>query len=136
MSENYKPLILGNCFNFEQFVARHCVKSVLIRSYSGPHFPAFGLSEYLSIFTLRIQSRCGKMQTRITPNTDTFYPVRMSIVSSWLSETLFNSNATTTWLCRYTCSICFLTFYFKKNMYWEICSSAEEKSLIRPSNKL
>ena len=22
----------------------HCVKSVLIRSYSGPHFPAFGLN--------------------------------------------------------------------------------------------
>ena len=23
---------------------RHCVKSVRIRSYSGPHFPAFGLN--------------------------------------------------------------------------------------------
>ena len=25
--------------------------------------------------SLRIQSECGKMQTRITPNTDTFYAV-------------------------------------------------------------
>ena len=25
--------------------------------------------------SLRIQSECGKLQTRITPNTDTFYPV-------------------------------------------------------------
>ena len=37
------------CYGF-----RHCVKSVFIRSYSGPHFPAF----------------------RITPNEDNFYAVR------------------------------------------------------------
>ena len=41
----------------------HCVKSVRIRSYSVPHFPAFGL---------RIQSECGKIQTRKTPNTNIF----------------------------------------------------------------
>ena len=33
----------------------HCMKSVLIRSYSGPHYPAFGLKtrdmDYLSIFS-------------------------------------------------------------------------------------
>ena len=47
-----------------------CVKSVRIRSYTGPHFPAFGLNtERYS----RIQTECGKMRTRITPNTDTFY---------------------------------------------------------------
>ena len=47
----------------------HCVKSVRIRSYSGPHFPVFGLN---------IQSECGKMQTRITPNTDTFSAVLLT----------------------------------------------------------
>ena len=53
----------------------HCVKSVQIRSYSGQHFPAFGLNmERYSIY-LRIISECGKMWTRITPNTDTFYPM-------------------------------------------------------------
>ena len=52
----------------------HCVKSVRIRGYSA-HFSAFGVS-------LRIQSKCGKMRTRITPNTDTFYVV-WNIAKSW-----------------------------------------------------
>ena len=43
------------------------VRSAYIRSYSGPYFPAFQLN--------RIQSECGKIPTRITPNTDTFYAV-------------------------------------------------------------
>ena len=53
----------------------HCVKSVRIRSYSGPHFPAFGLNTIRYSVSLRIQSKCGKMQTRVTPNTHTFYAV-------------------------------------------------------------
>ena len=44
----------------------HCVKSVRIWSYSGRYFPSFGL---------RIQSERGKIQTRITPTTNTFYTV-------------------------------------------------------------
>ena len=42
--------------------------------FSVPYFPAFGLNteRYVS---LRIQSECGKMRTRITPNTDTFQAV-------------------------------------------------------------
>ena len=51
----------------------HCVKNARIRSYYGPHFPAFGLN------TLRIRSECGKIWTRITPNTDTFYAVNLSL---------------------------------------------------------
>ena len=35
-------------------------------------------NEYVEI-SLRIQSECGKMQTRITPNTDTFY----AVLSAW-----------------------------------------------------
>ena len=50
----------------------HCVKSVRIRSYSGP----YGVS-------LRIQSECGKTRTRITPNTDTFHAV-----SSWAGASI------------------------------------------------
>ena len=53
----------------------HCVKSVCIRSYSGPHFPAFGLNTKRYSVPLRIQSECGEMRTRTTPNTDTFYAV-------------------------------------------------------------
>ena len=74
----------------------HCLKSVPIWSYFGPHFchifphldwirtaffphfPAFGLNtERYSIY-LRIHSKCGKMRSRITPNMDTFYAVFFS----------------------------------------------------------
>ena len=50
-----------------------CVKSVRIRSYSGPHFSVFGLN-------FRIQSECWKMRTRITPNMDTFHAVILSAI--------------------------------------------------------
>ena len=50
----------------------HYAKSVRIRSYSAPHFPEFGLNTERQFVSFRIQSECGKMQTRITPNTDTF----------------------------------------------------------------
>ena len=51
------------------------MKSVRIRSYSGRHFPAFGLNTETYSVSLRIQSECEKMGTRITPNTDTFLAV-------------------------------------------------------------
>ena len=47
------------------------MKSVRIRSYFSPYFPAFGLNTERSA-SLRIQSNWGKMRTRITPNTDFF----------------------------------------------------------------
>ena len=60
----------------------HCVKSVRIRSYSGPHFLTFELNTERHGVYLRIQTECGKnsvecgeMPTRITPNMDTFYAV-------------------------------------------------------------
>ena len=53
----------------------HCVKSVHIRSYSGPYFPAFELNTERYGLFLRIHSEFGKMRTRITPNTDTFHAV-------------------------------------------------------------
>ena len=52
----------------------YCVKSVRTRSYSGPHFPAFGLNTeryYFSVFSPNA-GKCGKMRIRITPNTDSF----------------------------------------------------------------
>ena len=45
----------------EYFRKLHCVKSVFIQSYSGPYSD--------------IQSKYGKIQTRVTLNTDTFYTV-------------------------------------------------------------
>ena len=53
----------------------YCVKCVRIWSYSGPHFPTFGLNTKRQGVSLRIQSESGKMRTRITPNTDTFHAV-------------------------------------------------------------
>ena len=50
----------------------HSVKIVRIRGYSGPYFPGFGLNTERYSVSLRIQSECGKILTRITPNTDTF----------------------------------------------------------------
>ena len=41
-------------------------KLSVFRSYSSPYFPAFGLN------TSIIQSKCGKIRTRITPKRDTF----------------------------------------------------------------
>ena len=58
------------------YFGRHCVKSVSIRSYSGLHFPTFGLNTERYGVSLRIQSECGKMRTRIIPNTDIFHAVR------------------------------------------------------------
>ena len=41
--------------------------------FSGPYFPAFGLNtERYGVFLL-IQSKCGKIRTRKTLNTDTFH---------------------------------------------------------------
>ena len=51
------------------------MKNALIRSYSDPHFLAFGLNTKKHGVSLRIQSKCGKMQTRTTPNVETFYAV-------------------------------------------------------------
>ena len=57
-------------------IKEYCVKGVRIRSYSGVHFPVFGLNMERSGESLRIQSECQKIQTRITTNADTFYAVK------------------------------------------------------------
>ena len=58
------------------------------QSYSDPYFPAFGLNMERYSVSLRIQSKCGKIRTRISPNTDTFYAVRMLdsgiFISLWI----------------------------------------------------
>ena len=57
----------------KKFPSLHCVKSVGIRNYPSPPFPAFGLNTEIHSTSLRIQSEYGKIRTRITPNRDTFY---------------------------------------------------------------
>ena len=41
----------------------HCVKSVHIRTFSGPNFPAFGLKTEIYSLNLRIQPECGKIRS-------------------------------------------------------------------------
>ena len=57
----------------------HCVKSVHIRSYSGPHFSRiFPHLDWIrrdistSPYSVRMQENAGKMWTKITQNTNTF----------------------------------------------------------------
>ena len=58
------------------------MKSVQIGAFSGLHFLAFALSSERYEASLRIQSECGKIQTRETPYLDTFQAViSISIVS-------------------------------------------------------
>ena len=75
------PIIsLAQCFYKD-----HCLKSVCIRSFSGPYFPAFGLNTGRYCVSLRIQSECGKIWTRETPNTDTFYAMDdfIEVIAIW-----------------------------------------------------
>ena len=51
------------------------MKSVPIPSFFGHYFPALGLNTDRYEVSLRIQSKCEKIQARKTPNTDTFNAV-------------------------------------------------------------
>ena len=53
----------------------HYVKSVRVRSFPGPYFPAFGQNTERHAVSLRINSKYGNIRTRKTPNTDTFHVV-------------------------------------------------------------
>ena len=78
---------------FKNCSSPHCVKSVRIRSYSGPHFSAFGLNTDRYGASLRIQSEYEKMRTRITPNTDTFYAVsQMEKIKKHLQKVFKNNS--------------------------------------------
>ena len=66
----------------------HCGKSVRIRSYSGLHFPTFGLTTERYSVSLHIQSKCGKMRTRITLNTDTFHAVIVCVIIRSIAITI------------------------------------------------
>ena len=57
------------------------MKIVRIWSFSCPYFPAFGLNTERHGVSLRIQSECGKIRTRKTPTTETFYTVIVLFMS-------------------------------------------------------
>ena len=49
-------------------------------------FPALGLNAGRYGVSLRIQSECGKMRIRITPNTGTFYAVNVCSINDTSSS--------------------------------------------------
>ena len=69
----YEEKIIGRVM-FNKYLL-YCVRSVRSRSFSGPYFPSFTLNTERYSVSLRIQSKCWKMQTRKTPNTETCYAV-------------------------------------------------------------
>ena len=60
----------------------HCVNSVRIRSFSGPDYSAFGLNTKRCSIFFRIHSKCGKIRTRETLNTDTFLVVTDRVLNT------------------------------------------------------
>ena len=72
------------------FKSFHWDKSYLIRSYSGPYFPAFGLdTERYGVYPAQM----WEIWTRITLNTDTFYTVFIISCNSisWLFSDIASS---------------------------------------------
>ena len=70
-----KIICLRNCnlISNRRLTDLHSVKSVCIRSFSGPYFPAVGLNRERYGVSLRIQPESGKIQSRTTRNTDSFH---------------------------------------------------------------
>ena len=71
-TEMYSVSLHIQFYSEKKNCTRKTAWSVRIRSYSGPYFPAFGLNTERYSVSLRFQPECGKMQTRIIPNTTLF----------------------------------------------------------------
>ena len=69
---------------------KYCVKSIRIQSYSNLHFPTFRLNTERYSVSLYIESAGGKMRIRTTPNTLTFYGLKM--VGVYLKNLRNNGN--------------------------------------------
>ena len=66
----------------------HCVKSIRVWSFSGLHFPAFGLNTEICGVNIRIQSKCGKIRTRKLRTKKIFRPSHWS-KSNWSQSKYF-----------------------------------------------
>ena len=66
-----------------------------LHSVECPYFLAFGLNTEGYSVSLRIQSKCGKMRTRIHPNTGTFYSVP-TFVSQLFHDNHFTISSSST----------------------------------------
>ena len=109
---------------------KHCIKKVRIRSYSGPFFPVFGLNTERYIVYLRIQSECGKIRTRITPNPDTFYGVNLNRVTFFV----FGLSSWKNLYVRCMLDVCYL--YFHVRWLSKIKKTCGQSSMIHESGHL
>ena len=64
----------------------HFVKSVRIRSFSGPYSPTVGLNTEKYSVSLRTHSEWGKIRTSKTPNTNTFHTFIsiLQVILNWV----------------------------------------------------
>ena len=84
--KKFRREIMFDFLTFAQCWILHC-----IRSYSGPHFfRIFPHSDWIRLrispYSVRMPENTGKMRTRITPNTDSFYSVLFSCIVQSLSR--------------------------------------------------
>ena len=84
--KKFRREIMFDFLTFAQCWILHC-----IRSYSGPHFfRIFPHSDWIRLrispYSVRMRENTGKMRTRITPNTDSFYSVLFSCIVQSLSR--------------------------------------------------
>ena len=77
-TENLRNIVIG-------FITIQCVKSVRIRSFSGPYFPASRLNTERYVEYLYIQSKFGELRTRKTPNADAFCALNNSLRNKFIS---------------------------------------------------
>ena len=62
---------------------KHCPKSIRVRSFSGPYFPAFG---FYSVNPC-ILPKCHKIRTRKTSNIDTVHTAKLSTMTNICTRT-------------------------------------------------
>ena len=99
---------LRNCEAFillaNNELTKTLLKSVRIWSFSGPFFPAFGLTTEISWTNLHIHSEYRKIRTRKTPNKDTFYAVKFK-------EEQITKSFMTLWPVAWKENICWILVY-------------------------
>ena len=89
---------MKNVWNLFKVNNKHCVKSVRIWSFSGPHSSAFVQNTERYLVSLRIQSKYRKIRTRKTPNTDMFYAVKDTREMILLASIFLWEHVTSNWL--------------------------------------
>ena len=72
--------VLNTPLNMEQLEIKNCVKRVRMWNHYVPYFPVFGLNTKRYSVSLRIQSECGEIRTRITPNTDVLHAMKITTI--------------------------------------------------------